>query len=163
MSVVVMGVSGSGKSVVGYALAQKLGLEFIDSDDLHPIGNKEKMALGTPLTDEDRWPWLDKVGEAIKGREVIIACSALKKSYRDRIRSQAPETTFVLLQTPREELEVRVAARQVNEGHFMPPTLLDSQLETLEPLGPTERGFTLKNEGALPGVIDEAARLIGRE
>ena len=163
MSVVVMGVSGSGKSVVGYTLAQKFGVEFIDADDLHPIANKEKMASGTPLSDEDRWPWLDKVGEAIANREVVIACSALKKIYRDRIRTQAPDATFILLQTPRAELEERIRIRQEQEGHFMPATLLDSQLDTLEPLGPTERGRAIANQGSLTAVIEEAARLIGRE
>jgi carbohydrate kinase (thermoresistant glucokinase family) len=164
MSVVVMGVSGSGKSVVGYALAEKLSFRFIDSDDLHPQSNREKMAAGIALTDEDRWPWLEKVGDALAAdKDLVIACSALKRIYRDRIRSRAPKATFVLLETPREELERRIERRQIEEGHFMPVSLLDSQLEILEPLGPTERGFSLTNQGKLPAVIDTAVRLIGRE
>lgn len=163
MSIVVMGVSGSGKSVVGYALAQKISVGFIDADDLHPESNKEKMASGTPLTDEDRWPWLDKVGEAIANKDVVIACSALKKIYRDRIRSHAPSATFILLQTPREELEERIRIRQEQEGHFMPAALLDSQLDTLEPLAPAERGQAIANQGSLASVVEAAARLVGRE
>jgi len=163
MSIVVMGVSGSGKSVVGYALAQKIGLEFIDADDLHPATNKEKMSSGIPLTDDDRWPWLDKVGEAISNKEVVIACSALKKVYRDRIRSHAPSATFILLETPRGELEARIRIRQEQDGHFMPASLLDSQLGTLESLGPTERGSTIANQGSLTAVIEAAAKVVGRE
>lgn len=162
--IVVMGVSGSGKNSVGKALATELNIPFIDSDDLHSDANKQKMASGSPLTDEDRWSWLDLVGAALKNHsEVVVACSALKLSYRDRIRAIAPETTFLLLHTPRSELDARIQRRQQEEGHFMPASLLDSQLETLEALSPIEKGFTLINQGPLPAVIERAVALIGWE
>lgn len=129
-SVVVMGVSGSGKSTVGALIADRLGLPFVDGDALHPVGNVTKMSAGIPLTDDDRWPWLDRVGERLSSHApVVIACSALRRSYRDRLRAAAPETRFVLLDGPRDLLVARLAARP---GHFMPAALLDSQLETLE-------------------------------
>lgn len=127
-----MGVSASGKSTVGALLATELGIPFIDGDDLHPEANRRKMAAGTPLTDDDRWPWLDVVGEtfAAHARDgVVIACSALRRVYRDRIRAIAPDVHFVLLDGSPELLAERAAART---GHFMPPALLQSQLDTLE-------------------------------
>ncbi len=127
-----MGVSASGKSTVGALLATELGIPFIDGDDLHPEANRRKMAAGTPLTDDDRWPWLDVVGEtfaAHAGDGVVIACSALRRVYRDRIRAIAPDVHFVLLDGSPELLAERAAART---GHFMPPALLQSQLDTLE-------------------------------
>ncbi|WP_433674419.1 gluconokinase [Microbacterium gorillae] len=130
--VCVMGVSASGKSTVGALLATELGIPFIDGDDLHPEANRRKMAAGTPLTDDDRWPWLDVVGEtfaAHAGDGVVIACSALRRVYRDRIRAIAPDVHFVLLDGSPELLAERAAART---GHFMPPALLQSQLDTLE-------------------------------
>lgn len=127
-----MGVSASGKSTVGALLAAELGIPFIDGDDLHPEANRRKMAAATPLTDDDRWPWLDVVGEtfaAHSGDGVVIACSALRRVYRDRIRAIAPDVHFVLLDGSPELLAQRAAART---GHFMPPALLQSQLDTLE-------------------------------
>jgi carbohydrate kinase (thermoresistant glucokinase family) len=141
--VVVMGVSGAGKSTVGAALAERLGAAFVDSDSLHPQANVEKMAAGTPLTDEDRWPWLDLVGAELAANHpdgIVVACSALKRAYRDAIRAKAPSAVFVQLDVELPLLQDRVARRP---GHFMPASLLTSQLETLEPLEPDEAGLTV--------------------
>jgi carbohydrate kinase (thermoresistant glucokinase family) len=146
LAIVVMGVSGCGKSTVGELLATRLQSDFLDADDLHPAANKAKMAGGTPLTDEDRWPWLAVVGAAMKaetdaGRSIVMACSALRHVYRDALRAAAAGPVFfVHLHGTRELLESRLGARH---GHFMPSSLLDSQLATLEPLGADERGVVL--------------------
>jgi len=124
-----MGVSGSGKSTVGALLAQRLGVPFVDGDVLHPPANVAKMAAGIPLDDDDRAPWLDAVGARLAEGDVVVACSALRRAYRERLRSAAPATRFVLLHGTRELLASRVATRL---DHFMPATLLDSQLATLE-------------------------------
>lgn len=153
---VVMGVSGAGKTVTGLALARALGGRFVEGDDLHPPGNREKMAGGTPLSDEDRWPWLDRVAAALAEGEppVVGACSALRRAYRDRLRARAPDLVFLLLSGPRDLVAARLGARV---GHFMPPALLDSQLATLEPLGPEERGLTVATDGPPEAVV---ARLL---
>ena len=141
MRMVVMGVSGCGKSSVGEEIARLTSAQFVDGDDLHPEANKAKMGAGIPLDDNDRWPWLDRVGEVLAGPEdAIVACSALKRVYRDRIRAAAPGTVFVHLDGSRELLWERISARQ---NHFMPASLLDSQLAILEPLGSDENGVTL--------------------
>ena len=129
---VLMGVAGCGKSSVGIALAPILGAQFIDGDDLHPAENIAKMSKGEPLTDADRRPWLDQVGAALRGEgRRIIGCSALKRRYRERITAAARQpVTFVHLAGSRAVVEARMSARQ---GHFMPPTLLDSQFAALEP------------------------------
>lgn len=130
---VVMGVSGSGKSSVGAAVAERLGAEFIDGDDLHTASNVDKMSRGVPLNDTDRLPWLRAVGQKLADTSppVIIACSALKKSYRDTIREKAGgDVCFLFLQGSADVLKSRMENRP---GHFMPPSLLDSQLDTLEP------------------------------
>lgn len=150
LQIVVMGVSGCGKSTVGKLLASQLGARFIDGDDLHPKANRDKMASGIALTDDDRWPWLDLVGAALAGAPnpvdvfevvkptgTVVACSALKKSYRDRILSLAPNTQFVHLHGSPELLSSRMKSR---EGHFMKAEMLKSQLDTLEELGPDEPG-----------------------
>ncbi|MBW9110354.1 gluconokinase [Microbacterium ureisolvens] len=139
--VVVMGVSASGKSSVGAELARLIGARFVDADDLHPAANVAKMAAGIPLEDEDRWPWLDAVAATITDAErTVVACSALKRSYRDRLRDAAPGVVFVHLTGSPELLAARAGGR---EGHFMPPALLSSQLDTLQPLGDDEVGVAL--------------------
>ncbi|NUU07440.1 gluconokinase [Leifsonia sp. C5G2] len=141
--VVVMGVSGSGKSTVGEQVAELLGVPFVDGDALHPAANVAKMASGVPLTDDDRIPWLRAVGRALAETSpegAVVACSALKRSYRDLIRSEAPDALFAELDGGRALLADRMAARP---GHFMPVSLLDSQLATLEPLRPEEHGLRL--------------------
>jgi gluconokinase len=132
--VVVMGVSGSGKSVVGQALATDLGWPFFDADDFHPEANVAKMAAGTPLTDADRWPWLDRLAVEMKaieerGADAVLACSALRQAYRDRI-SRAGDVRYVHLSGDHDTIAERLAGRK---HHYMPPTLLASQLATLEP------------------------------
>ena len=145
---VVMGVSGCGKSSVGEEIARLTAAHFVDGDDLHPAANKAKMGAGIPLDDEDRWPWLDKVGATLAAPEgAIVACSALKKIYRDRIRAVAPDTIFVHLDGSRDLLWERMSARQ---NHFMPVSLLDSQLAILEPLGADEKGVTLSITESVP-------------
>jgi len=145
---VVMGVSGCGKSSVGEEIARLTAAHFVDGDDLHPAANKAKMGAGIPLDDEDRWPWLDKVGATLAAPEgAIVACSALKKVYRDRIRAVAPDTIFVHLDGSRDLLWERMSARQ---NHFMPVSLLDSQLAILEPLGVDEKGVTLSITESVP-------------
>lgn len=136
-TIIIMGVSGSGKSVVGSLLASRLDAVFEDGDDFHPPSNKAKMSTGTPLTDDDRWPWYAVLRQRIEdmrhGTPVyILACSALKPIYRDKLRAHdAPETLrFVLLDGSRELITARMAARK---GHFMPLSLLESQLATLDP------------------------------
>ena len=140
MIVVLMGVSGAGKSAVGAALAGRVGAEFLDADDFHLQENVTKMESGTALTDDDRWPWLDRIGACLcdaeaSPRGVAIACSALKRAYRDRIRAAAPGVRFVFLDGPAALIETRMAART---GHYMPGTLLASQLQTLERPGADE-------------------------
>lgn len=160
--VCVMGVSAAGKSTVGKALAGALGVSFADADDLHSDANRAKMASGTPLTDDDRWPWLDAVGAQLRearGSGLVMACSALRRAYRDRIRASAPEVVFVHLDGSRELLAARALSRT---DHFMPPALLDSQLATLEPLD-DEPGLVV--DVALPVddlVKDVAMRLRAR-
>jgi len=148
LQLVVMGVSGSGKSTVGEALAAHLGLPFADADALHPATNVAKMAAGEPLTDHDRWPWLAAVGKAVAAASntgIVMACSALKRSYREAIRAEAPGVHFIELDASRAVLENRMTHRV---GHFMPASLLDSQLDTLEPLQADEPGFRVN--GARP-------------
>jgi gluconokinase len=136
MIVVLMGVSGSGKSTVGKVLAGKLGWAFVDADDFHPAANVEKMRRGEPLTDEDRQPWLWALRQRIdaaceSGEDLVLACSALKHSYRDYLRADVPACVrYVYLEGSEELIRQRLAGRK---GHFMPPGLLHSQFEALEP------------------------------
>ncbi|WP_067806899.1 gluconokinase [Nocardia beijingensis] len=141
--IVVMGVSGSGKTTVGVRLAEVLGVEYAEGDDFHPPANIVKMSAGTPLDDADRAPWLDALAAWMaerSGHGAVVTCSALKRAYRDRLRGRVPGVFFLHLDAPREELERRVTGRR---GHFMPASLLDSQLATLERLDPDERGSTV--------------------
>lgn len=134
---VIMGVSGCGKSSVGEALSRRLGIPYFDGDDLHTANAVAKMRRGEPLTDADRWPWLDRVAQVLHDRApVIVGCSALKRAYRDRIRAGAGgAVTFVHLAGSRDLIAARMATRA---GHYMPLTLLDSQFAALEPPGPDE-------------------------
>ena len=141
-----MGVSGSGKSTLGALLAGKLDCPFLEGDDFHDAGAVDKMRAGRPLDDDDRWPWLDRLGRAVgqavtAGRPVVAACSALRRSYRERLRGAiAVPTRFVLLDASHDELLRRLNRRS---GHYMPASLLDSQLATLERPDADEAVFTL--------------------
>ncbi len=149
-AVVVIGVSGTGKTTLAVELAASHGARFVEADDLHSAASRRKMASGVPLDDADRAPWLARVGRAIRsaraeGETVVVACSALKRAYRAAIRRAAGEDVwFVALDVPRAELERRMRERR---GHFMPASLLDSQLATFEPLEPGEHGVTLPTVG----------------
>ncbi len=156
---VLMGVSGCGKSTVGGVLAGRLGWDLGEGDDLHPPANVAKMASGHPLTDDDRWPWLALVRQWIDERVTagtpgVITCSALKRSYRDVLRSQ--HVVFVHLTGTREQLLARLAGRH---GHFMPAALLDSQLADLEPPGPDEQAISI-DIGPSPAV--QAATIVDK-
>ncbi|KOV68920.1 gluconate kinase [Streptomyces sp. AS58] len=145
--VVVMGVAGTGKTTIGPLLAAGLGVPYAEGDDFHPPANIAKMSAGTPLDDDDRWPWLDAIGAWAHGRAGlggVVSSSALKRSYRDRLRSAAPDIVFVHLTGDRELIEDRMSHRQ---GHFMPTTLLDSQFATLQPLQADEAGVAVDVSG----------------
>jgi gluconokinase len=155
LSLIVMGVSGAGKSVVATDLARRLHWELAEGDSLHPAANVAKMSAGTPLTDEDRWPWLRLVGEWIDDaadRDVgsVVTCSALKRRYRDLLCGGRPQVRFVHLAGSRALIGGRLGARR---GHFMPPTLLDSQFKTLEIPGPDERPMTVSIDDDVDGIV----------
>ena len=155
--IVVMGVSGTGKTTVAKALTEQLDAVFAEGDDFHPPGNVEKMTAGTPLTDDDRWPWLRSLAawtreQAEEGRSTVITCSALRRVYRDILRTGSAETFFVHLDAPEDVLLERMASRQ----HYMPPSLLRSQLDTLERLGADEHGVTVDSTRAPEQVVDDA-------
>ena len=154
-----MGVTGCGKTTVGAALAEALGIEFIDSDDLHPESNKKKMSSGTPLTDSDREPWLQEVSKTLQSHEsIVVACSALKKSYRSTILAGAPTTKFIHLSGSRELIFARLSERS---HHFMPIGLLDSQFQTLEPLDHTETGKVFEISKPVDEIVNEVILWIG--
>ncbi|MDY0908596.1 gluconokinase [Microbacterium sp. CFBP9034] len=158
MPIVVMGVSGSGKSTVAAALAVTLGGVYLDADDLHPAENVAKMSAGTPLTDEDRMPWLRAVGEAMvretsRGRLAVVACSALRRRYRDVLRETGGDVFFIALEGSAELLTERITVRT---EHFMPPTLLASQLALLEPLEADERGAAVSIDAPVDRIVAEA-------
>jgi len=160
--VVVMGVSGSGKTTVGTALAERLGVPYAEADDFHPPENVAKMASGVPLDDEDRRPWLDAIAAwlAERGeRGGVVTCSALRRRYRDRLRRAAPEVFFLHLDGSPELIAERLAARR---GHFMPPELLRSQFETLEPLEPGEKGAAVAIDGPVEEVVERARAAVPR-
>jgi len=154
--VVIMGVSGCGKSSVGAGLAARLGLNYRDGDDLHPPENVAKMRVGMPLTDADRWPWLDRVGQVLLAEApVIVGCSALKRAYRDRIRTAAGgPVTFVHLAGSQEVIAARMALRQC---HYMPLSLLDSQFAALEPPAAAE-AITVSIDQPLEAIVADILR-----
>ncbi|MFK0689273.1 gluconokinase [Mesorhizobium sp. IMUNJ 23033] len=162
--IVVMGVSGCGKTSVGIDIAARLGFSFVEGDTLHPRGNVEKMSLGIPLSDDDRWPWLDLVGAALRlaheeGSGLVVSCSALKKSYRDRLRHAAGGPVFfVFLQGSRSVLQARMADRR---GHFFPPALLDSQLAALENPAGEELVVTVDIDAPVDRIVDRALNGLG--
>jgi gluconokinase len=153
---VVMGVSGSGKSTVGAALADRLGWEFVDGDSLHPPANVAKMHAGQPLDDRDREPWLDAIAARIdswieEGRPGVITCSALKRRYRDRIIGDRAEVRLIYLSGSRDMIGGRLATRR---GHFMPASLLDSQFAVLEPPGPEEHPIVVDIDRPVAAIVD---------
>jgi gluconokinase len=149
---VVMGVSGSGKSTVGAALAQRLRVPFADADDFHPAANIAKMTAGHALDDEDRRPWLDALGNWLASHPdgAVLSCSALKRAYRDRLRDFCPDLEFVHLHGERAVIERRQSSRP---GHFMPASLLDSQFATLEPLAADERGLLVDVDQSVDAIV----------
>ena len=162
LHLVFMGVSGTGKSAVGRPVAQRLGLEWAEGDDVHPPANVEKMRGGTPLTDEDRRPWLEVLHDwtaehDAAGRSTGLACSALRAAYRDVLRRDLPDTVFVHLVGDKELILGRMRSRD----HFMPPELLDSQLATLEPLEPHEHGLVVDVGDPLDIIVENVLRRFG--
>ena len=161
MHIVVMGVSATGKTSVGELLAEELGCEFVEGDSLHPRRNIEKMESGTPLTDEDRWPWLQAIADLVEIRDhectsTVVTCSALRRKYRDVLRGAAP-TFFVHLDAPFEVLEARMQERT---KHFMPTSLLRSQFDTLEPLDDDESGAVVDVSPPIDVVVEEAVNAV---
>lgn len=151
-TVVVMGVSGAGKSTVAEALAHRLGRAYLDADDLHSPANRAKLSAGVPLDDADRAPWLDAVGAWVDGHPpAVIACSALRRRYRDRLRAGATPLWFVHLDPPAALLAERLTDRQ---GHFMSAALLPDQLATLEPLAPDEAGVRVAGGPSVDDVVE---------
>lgn len=154
--VVVMGVSGAGKSTIGTLVADAMNFPFVDADSLHPLENIRKMAAGTPLNDDDRWPWLDLVGHELattRAKGIVVACSALKRRYRDAIRAKAPDTIFLHLDGSLEVLSSRLEGRS---GHFMPPNLLASQLDALEPMEADESAVVIDIAASMNEILDRA-------
>ena len=164
-AIVTMGVSGSGKTTVGEVLAARLGVPFRDADEFHPYANVQKMSAGVPLDDEDRIPWLDAIGRAIRdadpSRPIVVSCSALKRSYRERIRMLAGRPVdFVFLHGPREILRQRMGGRK---GHFMPASLLDSQLATLEMPGADEEALAVSIDQSVSAIVEEVLGALARD
>ena len=161
--IVVMGVSGSGKSTVGAALAQRLGVPFADADDFHPPANIAKMTVGSPLDDDDRYPWLEAIGRWLAERSTeggVMSCSALKRKYRDQLRTHCAQTEFVHLSGSPEVIAARQASRP---GHFMPASLMASQFATLEPLQPDERGVTIDVDHDIDWIVARCLAQVQKE
>lgn len=164
-TIVVMGVSGAGKTSVAQELTRQLGWAYIEGDDLHPAANVAKMAAGHPLDDEDRSPWLHRIAEVIgeherAGSSIVLTCSALKRAYRDLLVDGHPSVWFAHVHVDRSVLAERLAARQ---GHYMPPSLLDSQLTTLEPLAADEPGSVIDGDGPLAETVTELLTTVRAE
>jgi gluconokinase len=162
-ALIVMGVSGSGKSTIGDKLAKRLGWSYEDGDRFHPASNVAKMSAGQPLTDEDRWPWLQAIADEIDricvaGGHAVIACSALKRAYRSVLVHGRSDVRIVFLDGAQELIAGRLARRK---GHFMPPGLLASQFKTLEPPGPTERPVIVSIDAPVDGIIGDIVRQLG--
>lgn len=162
MHFVFIGVSGSGKTTVAERVAKSRGLPFAEADDFHPRSNIEKMEAGTPLTDGDRWPWLRELAEWIAGHEAsgestVMACSALKRGYRDVLRGGAPHVYFLHMSGTAAVIGERIGNRQ---GHFMPPALLESQLRTLEPLAADEEGLELDVRADVDTLVHRAREYV---
>lgn len=159
-TIVVMGVEGSGKTTVGAALAARLGVPFVEGDDLQPPGNVARMASGHPLTDADRAPWLRAIGEQLARHPagVVAACSALKRSYRDLLRGYAPNAYFVLLSGTEALISSRIATRH---HAYMPSSLLSSQFAILEPLQPDEHGVVVDATLTPPAIVEAVVRALG--
>ncbi|MEF9902821.1 gluconokinase [Streptomyces sp. P9-A2] len=154
--VVVMGVAGTGKTTIGPLLAARYGVPYAEGDDFHPPANIAKMSAGTPLDDDDRHPWLDAIGawaHERAGLGGVVSSSALKRSYRDRLRAAAPGVVFVHLTGDRALIEDRMSHR---EGHFMPTALLDSQFATLQPLETDEAGVAVEVSGSPEEITEQA-------
>ncbi|WP_163699900.1 gluconokinase [Mycolicibacterium sarraceniae] len=153
LPIVVMGVSGSGKSTVGAALAQRLRAPFADADDFHPPANIAKMTAGHPLDDDDRYPWLESIGQWLAEHRDggVMSCSALKRIYRDQLRQHCADVRFLHLSGTEDVVARRQASRP---GHFMPASLVHSQFETLEPLDPDEHGFSIDVDQSIDSIID---------
>jgi gluconokinase len=161
--VVIAGVSSSGKTTIGQGLAGRLGARFLDADDFHPAANVEKMARGVPLVDDDRWPWLDRLNAELRkaaaaGDSIVLACSALKAAYRDRLGAGVEGLQLVMLTGSRDLLAARASARQ---HRYMPASLLDSQLQTLEPIEPGS-GWDVDVTQAPEAIVEDLARRLGR-
>ncbi|GGN92345.1 gluconokinase [Streptomyces albiflavescens] len=163
--VVVLGVSGSGKSTVGKALAEQLGLPFVEGDDFHPAANIAKMAAGHALDDADREPWLRSLADRIRqsaeaGEGLVVACSALKRAYRDEFRAAAGSRLWCLYLVLDRNTDFDRVSRRT--GHFMPARLVDSQYETLEPLGPDEPGMSVDATADLTANLTRARAAVAR-
>jgi len=162
-ALVVMGVAGSGKSTIADSLAKRLAWTFEDGDRFHPAGNVAKMSAGHPLTDEDRWPWLRAIADEIdrvcmSGGHAVIACSALKRAYREVLVHGRNDVRIVFLEGTQPLIAQRLAQRQ---GHFMPPGLLDSQFKTLEPPGASENPVTVSIDASVDAIVDDIMRQLG--
>ena len=153
-TIVVMGVSGSGKSTVGSALAQRLRVPFVDADTLHPPSDIAKMSAGEPLTDDDRYPWPERVGEWLTGHRGggVVSCSALKRKYRDQLRTHCASIEFLYLSGSPELISSRITDRP---GHFMPAALQQAQFDALQPLGPDEAGVTADISHGVENIVDD--------
>jgi carbohydrate kinase (thermoresistant glucokinase family) len=165
LSLVVMGVSGVGKTSVAHALVARTGWTFQEGDDLHPAANRAKMAAGHPLVDDDRWPWLRRIAEWIgtqeaAGEGAVVTCSALKRSYRDLLLGGRPEARMIFLSVDRDEVSRRLAIRH---GHFFPAQLADGQFAALEPPQPDERAVTVLPAGDLEEMATAIIKLIPAE